>query len=92
MPLFKRKVKAIEARQFETNNEFDCKNMNEIVCWMNQGSLICNGWHNRTNIFVMRPTKIEVVVSNWIIKLNDDEFTVMTDEDFKQYYEEAKLI
>ncbi|HEV2709169.1 MAG TPA: hypothetical protein VGU67_03050 [Edaphobacter sp.] len=88
MPHFRKKPVIIEARQFVTNNEADCANMNEIVLWMNQGREAPNAWHNGTSIFINTlEGQMRADVKDWIICGVKGEFYPCKPDIFEQTYE-----
>ena len=85
---FRKKPVVIEARQFETNNEADEANMNDLVRWMNQGSATMQAWHNGTDIFIKTlDGEMRATVEDWIIKGVKGEFYPCKPEIFKATYE-----
>lgn len=87
---FKVKPFAIEAMQFETNNEVGSPNMNAIVNWMNQGRDKPNGWHNGTNIFVSTARgEVRADVKDWIVKDSLIQFYVCKPDQFAAKYDPA---
>lgn len=88
---FRKKPVVVYAIKFETNNESDDKNMNEIVKWVNQGKMendILHAWHNGTNIFI-RTLEGNMIAQcgDWIIRGVSGEFYPCKPDIFEKTYE-----
>ena len=87
---YRKKPVVIEARQFETNNEPDDKNMNALLLWMNQGADEIRAWHNGTNIFIKTlEGEMKAEVKDWIIQGVKGEFYPCKPDIFDATYEPA---
>ena len=90
MALYRKKPVVIEARRFETNNEPDSKNMNDLVAWMNQGSEDMRAWHNCTDIFIHTlEGEMRAEVGDYIIRGVRGEFYPCKSDIFAATYEEV---
>lgn len=88
---YRKKPVVIEAKKFETNNEPDSKNMNDLVLWMNQGSNNCIAWHNGTDIYIntLEGTH-KANCGDWIIKGIKGEFYPIKENIFLESYEKVE--
>lgn len=96
---YRKKPVVIEAIQFETNNESDNKNMNDICIWINQGKKINDtyAWHNGTNIFIKTAELkhydtliFTVECGDFIIKDDKGEFYPRKPDIFHLTYDKEK--
>ncbi|WP_024517026.1 hypothetical protein [Bradyrhizobium sp. Tv2a-2] len=95
MTTFYLKSDCVEARRFETNNEPDDKNMNDICIWANQGRYDpeWHCWHNGTDICVMKKGGSErAVVGDWIVRDGDGKIWVVKDGIFRKRYGVLPLV
>lgn len=86
MPKFRKKPVVIEAFKFETNNQADNENMNQIVLWIvnNRGQ----GRHDNTDIYIQTlEGEMRAVVGDWIIKGVQGEFYPCKPDIFEKTYE-----
>lgn len=88
MPTFRKKPVAIEARQFETNNEADDTHMDALVDWINVESGEVKARHDSTDIYIetLEGTH-RAEVGDWIIKGVQGEFYPCKPEIFEATYE-----
>ena len=92
MNKYRKKPVVIEAIQFETNNESDNKNMNDICIWINQGTTIDDryAWHNGTDIFIKTLEGIHTATcGDYIIKGIKGEFYPCKPDIFELTYEKV---
>ena len=83
MPKFRKKPVVIEARQFETNNEADDKNMNNLVSWIGEGAR-----HDGTDIYIQTlEGEMRAECGSWIIQGVKGEFYPCDGEIFADTYE-----
>lgn len=86
MTKFRKKPVIIEARKFETNNEADDKNMNEIVGWIvNNGGI---SRHDGTSIYINTlEGEMRAEVRDYIIQGVNGEFYPCKPDIFDKTYE-----
>lgn len=92
---WRKKPSDVWVMHFETNNESNDANMNEICLWINQGKQECGAWHNGTNIFVKIPDATDKFDHVWhkaecgdyIIKMSENNYAVFKSEIFEKSYE-----
>ena len=83
MPKFRKKPVVIEARQFETNNEADDKNMNDLVSWIGEGAR-----HDGTDIYIQTlEGEMRAECGSWIVQGVKGEFYPCDGEIFAATYE-----
>lgn len=90
MPAIKARKKPveIEAFRFETNNETDDRNMNDICIWANQGKDEPPLSHNGTDIFIKTlEGTMRATCGDWIIKGVKGEFYPCKPEIFDATYD-----
>lgn len=88
MKQYRKKPIIIQAVKFETNNEPDDKNMNEICKIINQGSDLPAASHNGTSIFINTLEGVmRAEVGDYIIKGIKGEFYPCKPDIFEQTYE-----
>lgn len=90
---YRKRPVVIEAWQFETNNDTDSKNMNEIVLWINQGqtAFARHAWHNGTDIFIQTlEGTMTAVVGDWIIRGVQGEYYPCKPDIFEMTYEKVE--
>lgn len=89
---YRKKPVVIEAEQFETNNESNNTNMNNIVIWINRGKNPDerHAWHNGTNIFIQTLEGVhQANVGDWIIRGVKGEFYPCKPDIFEMTYEKV---
>ena len=83
MPKFRKKPVVIEARQFETNNEADDKNMNDLVSWIGEGAR-----HDGTDIYIQTlEGEMRAECGSWIVQGVKGEFYPCDGEIFAATYD-----
>ncbi len=88
---YRKKPVIIEAMLFETNNEPDNKNMNEIMDWANKGQDRPNVTHNQTEILVRTLEGLMTAqVGDYIIKGVKGEFYPCKPDIFEMTYEKVE--
>jgi hypothetical protein len=83
---FRKKPIVIEARKFETNNDQDDRNMNELVLWVR--GLGGHAQHDRTDIYIdTLEGQMQARVGDWIIRGVKGEFYPCKPDIFAATYE-----
>lgn len=86
---FRKKPVVIDAVRFDTNNEGDDKNMNDIVAWIKSGNF--RAYHDRTNIFIETlEGVVRAEVGDWIIRGVKGEFYPCKPDIFEATYERVE--
>lgn len=90
----KNKITQKEALLFETNNEANNENMNDICIWINQGRMEPKGhaWHNGTDIFIHTLEGWHrAECGDWLIKGIKGEFYPCKPDVFSESYEVTSI-
>lgn len=83
---YRKKPIVIEARQFETNNEGNSRNINEVVNWIKYNG--GKARHDETNIYIeMLEGEMRADVKDFIIQGVNGEFYPCKPDIFEKTYE-----
>lgn len=90
--IYRPKSRPVDVMQFTSNNEPGNTNMNAICLWINQGAGVTqyHAYHNGTNIYVpltRSPGWVPAIVGDWIIKNQDNVYSVCGHDTFAEDYE-----